>query len=76
MPDYKPRLYIELEGGDLKLLEKVKTGKTGRFVLVGKVVGTSERTNEDGKKRGTIDIEGYEISAVEANADFEMLLDE
>lgn len=70
-PEYKPRLYIDLEKGDIKLVEKLTVGDDVTLIIQGKVCGLerSESTDEDGKKRerGNLRIEDYHVKATGEN---------
>lgn len=72
--DYKPRLYLDLEGADVQQVEGLKVGETHEFSVRGKVVGLSQnkRTDEDGKERttGSIQLEGFEVETLDGDNEF------
>lgn len=65
--DYKPRLYLSLEGQDVSQIKDVAVGDEVEVLVTGKVVGLSQRErpdHKDGKKTvktGDIDLEGYRV---------------
>lgn len=68
--DYKPTLYLDLEGKDVSQIKGLKVGEEGEFVVKGTIVGLeqSERTNEDGKNKttGSIRLKDYEVDVMGA----------
>lgn len=79
LAEYKPRLYLDLEKGDVGLIEDLKVGKEVTLRVTGKVVGLEyrESTDEKGKtrERGSIQLEDYHVSGVGSN-DFADLADD
>lgn len=78
--EYKPRLYLDLEGKSVKELEGLKVGDVQEFCVRGKIVGLEERTRTDekGKERvtGSIQLEGYEVESMEEESnEFDELSD-
>ena len=70
--DYKPRLYLDLEGKDIKQIEGLSVGETAEFLVTGKVVGLEQRERSDShdgkteiKKTGSISLEGYHVKLLE-----------
>lgn len=62
--DYKPRLYLDLQDQDVSKLKGLAIGEEGTFLVTGKIVGLSQRSQErDGKtvKTGSIDLEGFSV---------------
>lgn len=66
--DFKPRLYLDLEGQDVAQIKGLKVGDEGSFTVTGKIVGLEQRenTDSDGKKktRGSIQLEGFEVEVL------------
>ena len=66
--EYKPRLYLDLEGQDVVKIKGLKVGDEGEFVVRGKIVGLEHRnrTDEGGKEKttGSIQLEGYEVAVM------------
>ena len=79
--DYKPRLYLDLEGKDVAQIKGLKVGDEGEFMVRGKIVGLEqrERTDEDGKSKttGSIQLEEYEVDIMgEELNEFKKIADE
>lgn len=66
--DYKPRLYLDLEGKDVSQVKGLTVGEEVWCLVKGKVVGLEqrERTDSEGtlKKTGSIQLEGYEVDVL------------
>lgn len=66
--EYKPRLYLDLEGKDVAQIKGLKIGEEGEFVVRGKIVSLEQRERQDekgGKKMtGSINLEGYEVEVM------------
>ena len=66
--DYRPRIYLDLEGADVKQIKGLKVGEQGQVLISGKVVGLEERTRTDEKgkekKTASIQIEGYDVEVL------------
>lgn len=74
--DYKPRLYLDLEGKDVAQIKGLKVGDEGEFIVRGKIVGLEQRnrTDEGGVEKitGSIQLEGYEVDVMaEEDNEFE-----
>ena len=69
-PNYKPRLYLSLEGQDVAQIKSLKVGEKVELRVTGKVVGLSQRERpdyDDSKKTiksGDIDLEGYRVEVM------------
>lgn len=78
-PDYKPRLWIDLDEKNIDILDDITVGKQITVALKGKVIMASKRENEnmDEKKKvtGEFQLEGYEVEIITKN-DFEALAEE
>jgi len=79
--DYKPRLYLDLEGKDVSQVKGLTVGEEVWCLIKGKVVGLEqrERSDSDGemKKTGSIQLEGYEVDVLaEEPNDFVKMADE
>ena len=65
------RMYLELEGKDVKQIGGLNVGDKAEFLVKGTVKGLSQRERqdyEDGKKTvktGSIDLENYSVEVVE-----------
>ena len=74
---YKPRLYLDLQDKDVSKIKGLAIGEEGKFVIVGKIVGLSQRERQEGKesvKTGSIDVEDYTIEVmVENENEFESM---
>ena|SRR3990167_1679290 len=68
--DYKPRLYLDLEGSDVAQIKGLKVGDEGMFHVRGKIVGLEQRERKDegtdgkSKTTGSIQLEGYEVDVM------------
>lgn len=68
--DYKPRLYLNLEGQDVAQIKGLKVGEEVEIRVTGRVVGLSQRERPDHKtegkviKTGDIDLEGYKVQVM------------
>lgn len=58
--DYKPTVYIDLEGKELKEIEGLKLGKPITVVLKGKLVGITKRADTEGS-RGSVQLEAPDV---------------
>lgn len=79
-PPSKPRMYLDLDEGDLDVLEGLKIGTMVSLVVRGKVVGMSKRESQGlGEKkktaRGDIQLENFEVD-LESKGDFEDLAED
>lgn len=68
--DYKPSLYLSLEGKDVSEIEGLKVGEEVQVLVTGKITRlTQEKRKKYGTEKevesGTIDIEGYTVAVVE-----------
>lgn len=66
-PDYKPRLYLDLQDQDVSKLKGLSIGEEGTFRVTGKIVGLSQRQRMEGDKEvktGSIDLEGFEVEVL------------
>ena len=65
--DYKPRMYVSLEGQDVGQIKELAVGDEVELVVKGKVVGLSQRERPNYKdpkkttKTGDIDLEDYKV---------------
>lgn len=83
-PEYKPRLYLQLEGQDVAQIKTLKVGEKIELRITGRVVGLSQRERPDYDKKdkviksGDIDLEGYRVEVMgdEDNEFTEMSKDE
>lgn len=70
--DYKPSLYLDLEGKSVKELEGIQLGEEVQVLVKGKVTRLEQRKSMRYRKdkeveveTGSISIEGYEVAVVE-----------
>ena len=68
--NYKPRLYLDLEGKDVSQVKGLNVGESIEVLVTGKVVALSqnERSDIDDKKTrktGSISLEGYRVQVLE-----------
>lgn len=74
--NYKPTLYLSLEGKDTGQIKGVAVGEKVQILVEGTVKGVSqnERSGCDGEKtkHGSIDLEGYSVKVL-ADEDNEFL---
>lgn len=79
LPDVKPRLWVDVEKGDMDILNDMTVGKTVVVAVKGKVVAVAKRENEyegEGKTvKGEFQLENYEVELMTMN-DFEALSDD
>ena len=76
--DYKPSLYLDLEGTkQVNQIEGLKLGETVQILVTGTVRALEQRKSmryRDGKEKevetGHISVEGYNVQVVEDEADF------
>lgn len=74
--EYKPRLYLSVEGQDVSQIKDLKVGEKVEILVTGKVVGLSQRERPDygdtskTKKTGDIDLEGYRVEVLGDEEDF------
>ena len=80
---FKPRLYLQMEGKDVKQLKELSVGEEVEFLVRGKVVGINQRqrTAYDDSKRtinsGDVDLENYSVELVENESnEFSQLAEE
>lgn len=79
-PEYKPRLYLQLEGQDVGQIKSLKVGEKIELRVTGKVVGLAQRERPDYNnekktiKTGDIDLEGYRVQVLgDEDNEFEKL---
>jgi hypothetical protein len=65
-PDYKPTLWLDLEGQDVVQVKELSVGEEVEVVVTGKVVGLEQRERQDSgdktaKKTGSIRLENYRV---------------
>lgn len=68
--DYKPSLYLSLEGKDVSEIEGLKVGEEVQVLVTGKITRLSQEKrkkygSEKETESGTIEIEGYKVAVVE-----------
>lgn len=78
--DYKPRLYLALEGQDVAQIKNLAVGEEVELLVTGKIVALAQRERTDGDKKrktGDIDLEGYRVRVMgEEENPFKKMADE
>lgn len=74
--EFKPRLYLSLEGQDVTQIKELKVGDHIQVLVEGTIKGLSQRERPDYddpkkvRKSGDIDLEGYRVKVLEDEVDF------
>jgi len=80
MGEYKPCLYLNLEGQDVKQVKGLTVGEEVEVLVRGKIIGLEqrERTDHEGKSKtsGEIKMEGYRVQVLEDDNEFSKLADD
>ncbi len=70
LAEYKPQLYLDLEGQDVSQVLGLKVGEEVMVHVTGKIVGLEQRERKDNdtegktKTTGTIRLEGYRVQVM------------
>lgn len=77
MGDYKPTLYLNLEGQDVKQIKGLAVGEEVELVITGKVTSLSQRKSYNDKDSGSIDLESYRVRVMgEEDNEYKELADD